>query len=66
MQRFVPLLQLERVGPGKLESENGPNAEVQWTRLEKGRMFRNLKLRGRDSAGVVIASLMTSEEGPGI
>eukprot|EP00971_Amphidinium_carterae_P270325 5363744-Amphidinium_carterae.1 len=44
-------------------SKNGPkthDTEVQWTGLEKGRMFRDFKLRGRALAGVVIANLTTS------
>eukprot|EP00971_Amphidinium_carterae_P242145 4807949-Amphidinium_carterae.2 len=37
--------------------------KVQWTCLEKGRIFRDLMLSGRALAGVVIASLSTSAEG---
>eukprot|EP00971_Amphidinium_carterae_P290991 5778705-Amphidinium_carterae.1 len=40
----------ERVGPGESEQKGRPKAkeaEVQWTRLEKGRLFKDFKMRGR-------------------
>eukprot|EP00971_Amphidinium_carterae_P279524 5549188-Amphidinium_carterae.1 len=48
MQRPLPLLKLEGVGPGESE-DNGRKvceAKVHWTRLENSRMFGDLNVMG--------------------
>eukprot|EP00971_Amphidinium_carterae_P064833 1284651-Amphidinium_carterae.1 len=50
--------------PAIPKSKSGPKAheaEVQWTRLEKGRLFSDFGLRGRALAGVLIANLTSPE-----
>eukprot|EP00971_Amphidinium_carterae_P141814 2809198-Amphidinium_carterae.1 len=41
-------------------TKNTQKPEIEWT-FEKARMFRNVKLRGRDLAGVVIANQGSEE-----
>eukprot|EP00971_Amphidinium_carterae_P193350 3836842-Amphidinium_carterae.1 len=53
------------IGPGESGNRGGPKAkeaEAQCTQFGRGRMFKDLKLRGRALAGVVIASLTTNAE----
>eukprot|EP00971_Amphidinium_carterae_P195535 3880261-Amphidinium_carterae.2 len=54
---FTKPASAEAEGSQGIKMDQTHEAEVQWTRIEQGRMFRDLKLRGRALAGVVIASL---------